>query len=99
MTGPANREGLFKTYLEKRGSRQAPWNVFLDLRLAKSFHLGGSRALELMADVFNLLNKDNWKYFSTFPGGNYTIAGTDAFGKATELYSPFGARFGLRVTF
>ena len=40
----------------RRNSCQGPWATLLNARLSKAFGMGGGRSLELITDVFNLLN-------------------------------------------
>ena len=99
MSGASRDSATMKTFLEPRGSRTNPWNITIDLRLSKSFAVGTGKNLELIADVFNLLNRANGKEYSTNAGMVYPISGENSYGKAVSLYPPFGARFGIRLTF
>jgi hypothetical protein len=45
-----------RVQLEPRGSRRLSSQTLLDMRLSKSFSFGGSRRIELLLDVLNLLN-------------------------------------------
>jgi hypothetical protein len=56
-------EGLYyndreTVFMEPRGSRQYPNRSVLDLRLEKEFGLGGSMALAIFIDGFNVLDSD-----------------------------------------
>ena len=85
--------------LEKRGSETAPWTWFLNFRLSKQFKIGGSTALEVLADVFNVFNKANTAYVATEPYALYPISGEPAYGKAFALSNPINLRLGLRLGF
>ena len=45
-----------RVQLEPRGSRRLSPQTLLDMRLSKSFSFGGSRRIELLVDVLNVLN-------------------------------------------
>jgi hypothetical protein len=66
------------------------WN--LDIRLAKRIQFGGGRNLELIGDLFNLLNND-------IVLERNRIANGDNFNDINEVISPRILRFGIRVTF
>jgi len=54
----AFNQGSIQFYAEPRGSRRLDTLRVLDLRLSKSFDLGRRHRLELMADVFNVFNRE-----------------------------------------
>jgi hypothetical protein len=64
----------------------------LDLRLAKNFRLGGSAALQLTADLFNVFNSG-----TVLISVDQANAGN--FGQVNKILSPRIARFGLRFSF
>ena len=64
----------------------------VDVRLAKELHFGGSYGLELIGEVFNLLNSKNGTSFDSF-GNTYAYAGDPGQGEQRL------AQLGLRVKF
>ena len=71
------------------------WQRRLDLSLAKSFPLGGSRNFEIRWDVFNVLNTVNY----ALPNNVIGSASTD-FGKITDsVGGPRVMQLGARVRF
>jgi hypothetical protein len=60
-----------------RNSYRQPNYSRLDLRISKSIRLGGERALELAADVFNALNAEN--LFVSGPTSNSPVSGNQLF--------------------
>ena len=73
-----------------RNTGLRPYTVFTDLRLAKAFALPHSFAVQLTADAFNLINKNNVLDVNLL----YTQAGTP-----TASYDPRQFQFGARVSF
>jgi hypothetical protein len=63
-----------------------------DLRVSKTFSLGGSRAVELMLETFNLSNSVNLTDFN----GN---AQASTFRQARAALPPFQAQLGARISF
>jgi hypothetical protein len=51
-----NNQPTQRVQLEPRGSRRLSSQTLLDMRLSKSFSFGGSRRIELLVDVLNVLN-------------------------------------------
>jgi hypothetical protein len=51
-----NNQATQRVQLEPRGSRRLSSQALLDLRVSKTFSLGGSRRIELLVDVLNVLN-------------------------------------------
>jgi hypothetical protein len=70
--------------INPRNSARAPWQNQLDFRYALNIPFGGSRRVEVTADVFNFLNLLNknwgWQYWAAFPGiaNPITYGGIDA---------------------
>ncbi|MFQ5917935.1 MAG: hypothetical protein ACE5I0_09020 [Candidatus Binatia bacterium] len=93
------RPGSHFVTLEQRGNRRNPtiWNF--NLRLSKSFILGGFSNLEFIADVLNVFNKDDGMAYYTEPFAIYPLSQEKAFGKPTSLYAPIHLRLGVRWTF
>ena len=73
-----------------RNNGVRPYTVFTDFRFAKAFSLPGNLALQLTADVFNLINKNNVLDVNLL----YTQAGTP-----TASYDPRQFQFGARLSF
>jgi outer membrane receptor protein involved in Fe transport len=67
-----------------------PYTVFTDLRIARQFTFPHEIALQVTADVFNLINKNNTLDVNLL----YTSAGTP-----TSSYDPRQFQFGARVSF
>jgi hypothetical protein len=67
-----------------------PYTVFLDMRFAKSFTFSHELTLQLMADVFNIINKNNTLDVNLL----YTAAGQE-----TAAYDPRQFQFGARLSF
>jgi hypothetical protein len=67
-----------------------PYTVFTDLRIAKAFTFPHQIALQVTADVFNLINKNNTLDVNLL----YTAAGTP-----TAASDPRQFQFGARVSF
>jgi len=44
-----------------RNSYRQPWRRHMDLRLSKTFRLGGDYELEIITEAFNVLNFYNWR--------------------------------------
>ncbi len=67
-----------------------PYVVYTDLRIAKSISFGEKASLQLMADGFNLINKNNVLDVNLL----YTQAG-----QQTAASDPRQFQFGARVSF
>ena len=67
-----------------------PYTVFTDLRIARGFTFPHEIGLQMTADVFNLINKNNTLDVNLL----YTEAGTP-----TASYDPRQFQFGARVSF
>lgn len=50
-------QGTLRVFLEPRGSQRLSSQTLLDLRVSKIFRFGGTRKLEFLADLLNLLNE------------------------------------------
>ncbi len=50
--------GVYKHY--GRNTERQPWFHNVDLRVSKIFRFGGQYQVEVMLDVFNLFNNENW---------------------------------------
>ncbi len=67
-----------------------PYTVFTDLRIARAFTFSHEIGLQVTADVFNLINKNNTLDVNLL----YTAAGTP-----TAAYDPRQFQFGARISF
>jgi outer membrane receptor protein involved in Fe transport len=67
-----------------------PYTVFTDLRIARAFTFSHEIGLQMTADIFNLINKNNTLDVNLL----YTAAGTP-----TASYDPRQFQFGARVSF
>jgi hypothetical protein len=87
-TGAVNTNGTNGT----GGATLAPWRGWnsdrqtgrdtFDVRVAKTFALGGSRNVQVLWEVFNLFNTENYSQFSDLA---YALIGTPAYDAATNL--------------
>jgi len=73
-----------------RNAGTKPYNVFTDLRIAKAFTFSHGLALQVTADVFNLINKNDVLDVNLL----YTAAGTP-----TAASDPRQFQFGARLSF
>jgi hypothetical protein len=73
-----------------RNAAVKPYTVFTDLRVARTFTFSHEIALQLTADIFNMINKNNTLDVNLL----YTAAGTP-----TASYDPRQFQFGARVSF
>jgi outer membrane receptor protein involved in Fe transport len=73
-----------------RNAGTRPYTVFTDLRIARAFTFSHEIALQVTADVFNLINKNNVLDVNLL----YTAAGTP-----TASYDPRQFQFGARISF
>ena len=71
-----------------RNSAVAPWTVFDDLRVAKRIPIGERVSLDLMADMFNLVNRFNVSAVSPL----FTNAG-----QPTAAYDPRQFQFAMKI--
>jgi outer membrane receptor protein involved in Fe transport len=67
-----------------------PYTVFTDLRIARSFTFSHDIALQVTADIFNIINKNNTLDVNLL----YTAAG-----QPTSSYDPRQFQFGARISF
>ncbi len=73
-----------------RNAGLRPFVAFTDMRLGKDFHFAHETVLQMTADVFNLINKNNVLDVNLL----YTAAGTP-----TASYDPRQFQFGARLSF
>jgi len=72
-----------------RNAGTTPWTVFDDLRVAKRIPIGERLNLQLIADVFNIANRNNTAAVSPL----FTNAG-----QPTAAYDPRQFQFGMKVS-
>jgi outer membrane receptor protein involved in Fe transport len=92
IDAPANAGPASSFYAGNLGRNVGvkPYTVFTDLRIARQFTFQHEIALQVTADVFNLINKNNTLDVNLL----YTSAGTP-----TSSYDPRQFQFGARVSF
>jgi hypothetical protein len=73
-----------------RNAGVKPYTVFTDMRIARSFAFSHEMALQVTADVFNIINKNNVLDVNLL----YTAAGTP-----TASSDPRQFQFGARLSF
>jgi len=71
-----------------RNAGVSPWNVFGDLRISRRIYFGERINMDLIADMFNIANKNNTAAVSPFL--NYA-------GQATAAYDPRQFQFAMKV--
>ena len=71
-----------------RNAGITPWNVFGDLRVSKRIYLGERVNMDLIADMFNIANKNNTAAVNPL----FTVAG-----QATAAYDPRQFQFAMKV--
>ena len=84
----ANNRSSGVTYNSLRGDDY----FSLDLRLSRTFALGGARRLQLIVEAFNVFNRVN---FNSFNGNEQS----SLFKQATQALNPFQAQLGIRFDF
>jgi outer membrane receptor protein involved in Fe transport len=92
IDAPANAGPASSFYAGNLGRNVGlkPYTVFTDLRIARAFTFSHEVGLQVTADVFNLINKNNTLDVNLL----YTAAGTP-----TASYDPRQFQFGARVSF
>ncbi|HXC96787.1 MAG TPA: TonB-dependent receptor [Edaphobacter sp.] len=92
IDAPANA-GPASSYYAGNLSRNVglkPFTAFTDLRIARAFTFSHEIGLQVTADIFNLINKNNTLDVNLL----YTAAGTP-----TAAYDPRQFQFGARISF
>ena len=87
------------TLIAQRGHWQHPSSEFFNLRLAKSFGIGDSSKIELIADILNVFNGDDGWWYYDYPWDVYPLAQEPAFGEPRFLIPPRNLRLGIRWIF
>ncbi len=105
VTNDLNRDGNSRNDIVpgSRNSKRLPSYLDVDLRLAKRFAIAGDWHLELIAEAFNLFNRDN---ISTQRTGFYTYDATHAilipqagFGQSTAAFDNRIVQLAVKITF
>jgi len=96
-------------YHYPRNTFRQPWFTTTNLRLSKSFRLGRGTELELIGEVFNLLDTANWYttrwnlswgcYFSSWDGSWRPCGIDEDFGELNWPGRPRQYQLGLRLRF
>ena len=84
-------QGDQRIFLEPRGSRRLSSQTLVDLRLSRPIALGGSTRVELLVDVFNLLNDNAEEGIAT------DNLFSPNFGQPTSFSDPRRAMLGVRL--
>lgn len=83
-----------------RNAGEGPDFFSLDLRLSRTFPLGGSARAEALVEVFNLTDRRNVVAVNgSFGPGAYPASPSAAFGQVTAVGEPRSAQLGLRLSF
>jgi len=77
-------------YAESRGSYRYPTYVNLDLRLEKTFKLGGTTKIGFLVDIFNVFNAATVNGYNTY---------LSSWQQVTSIRSPRSYRAGFRLWF
>jgi hypothetical protein len=91
--GIALSQGATSINAEPMGSRMLPDQAILDLRLEKSFHLGGT-SWAVFADGFNLFNGNKALAVQTRSSSALLV-----FGQMIAIQDPRAVRLGFRFEF
>ncbi|MFN8092254.1 MAG: hypothetical protein U0599_08565 [Vicinamibacteria bacterium] len=83
-----------------RNAGVGPDFLSLDLRLSRSFAIGGRGRIEALAEAFNLTNHENVVTLNgNFGSGAYPTNPSPTFGQVTAVGEPRAMQLGLRVSF
>jgi hypothetical protein len=83
-----------------RNAGTGPDLLTVNLRLGRTFGLGGPVKLEAVAEVFNLTNRENVVAMNgNFGPGAYPTSPSSTFGQVTAVGEPRSFQFALRVSF
>jgi hypothetical protein len=84
-----------ENYTAERNGAYGPGFFSLDMRIGYRFRVGGQRALELSADIFNVTNRTNFAN----PTGNQASANFLVLTGYNTSYTPTKAQLGFRFEF
>jgi hypothetical protein len=83
-----------------RNAGRLPAQASVDVRASRAFRTGNATQLELIFDVFNLLNRVNYTDANgVFGGGAYPTQPVASFGQFTQAGPPRQAQIALRFLF
>ena len=83
-----------------RNSGTGPDFLTVNLRLSRTFALGGPVKLEALAEVFNLTNRENVVAMNgNFGSAAYPTNPAATFGQITAVGEPRSVQFALRLSF
>jgi hypothetical protein len=83
-----------------RNAGQGPDFFTINLRLSRTFPLGGRASLDALAEAFNLTNRENVVALNgNFGSGAYPTNPSPTFGQVTAVGDPRSFQFGLRFSF
>ena len=85
-------QGDQRILLEPRGSRRLSSQTLVDLRVSRTFSLGGSTRIELLVDVLNALNDT-----AEEASGLRTISSARSSASPTAFVDPRRAMLGVRL--
>jgi hypothetical protein len=86
------RQGVPRILLEQRGSRRLPSQTLLDLRVSRSFAIGGAGRIDLLFDVLNALNDTAGEALATD-----NLFSLTNFGQPTVFMDPSRVMLGVRL--
>ncbi|HYB95893.1 MAG TPA: carboxypeptidase regulatory-like domain-containing protein [Vicinamibacterales bacterium] len=93
--GNGNNAYTVENYTPERNGAYGPGFFTLDMRFGYAFRLGGTRRLEVSADMFNMTNRTNFAN----PTGNQASAQFLLLTAYSTSYTPRKAQLGLRLEF
>jgi hypothetical protein len=83
-----------------RNSGTMPMQATLDARVGRTFPVGGSRAIDLFVEAFNLLNRVNFTEANNIFGrGAYPTAPVTTFGRFEQAGAPRQVQLAARIRF
>jgi hypothetical protein len=83
-----------------RNAGQGPDFFSVNLRLSREFPIRGRAKVEVLAEIFNLTNRENVVSLNgNFGAGTYPTNPSPTFRQITAVADPRSAQLGLRFTF
>jgi len=99
LQGTAGRPVVDGAYIP-RNAGTGPDFFTLNLRLARAFRIGGRAKLDILAEVFNVTNRENAVALNgNFGSGAYPTNPSPTFGQITAVSDPRSCQLGLRLSF
>jgi Carboxypeptidase regulatory-like domain/TonB dependent receptor len=99
IQGTAGRPIVDGEFID-RNAGTGPDFLTLNLRLSRTFAVGGPMKLEAVAEVFNLTNRENVVAMNgNFGAGAYPTNPSATFGQITAVGEPRSVQFALRLSF